>query len=65
MTLAEFLAWEERQELRYEFGGLQPVAMTGGTSGHDRITFNLRKALDVRLAGAAPPRARAKRQDHR
>ena len=30
MTLAEFLAWEERQELRYEFDGLAPVAMTGG-----------------------------------
>ena len=28
MTLAEFLDWEERQELRYEFDGFQPVAMT-------------------------------------
>jgi hypothetical protein len=28
-TLAEFLAWEERQELRFEFDGVQPVAMTG------------------------------------
>ncbi len=51
MTLAEFLAWEERQELRYEFDGLAPVAMTGGTVAHDRITFNLHKALDARLAG--------------
>ncbi len=25
--------------------------MTGGTFGHDRITFNLHKALDARLAG--------------
>ena len=31
MTLEAFLAWEERQELRYEFDGFQPVAMTGGT----------------------------------
>lgn len=31
MALPEFLAWEERQELRYEFDGVQPVAMTGGT----------------------------------
>ena len=31
MTIDQFLAWEERQELRYEFDGLQPVAMTGGT----------------------------------
>jgi Uma2 family endonuclease len=51
MTLAQFLAWEERQELRYEFDGFQPVAMTGGTVAHDQITFNLRKALDARLAG--------------
>jgi hypothetical protein len=47
MMLREFLAWEERQELRYEFDGLQPVAMTGGTIGHDRVTFNLRRALEV------------------
>jgi len=51
ITVAEFLAWEERQELRYEFDGFEPVAMTGGTIAHDRITFNLQKALDARLAG--------------
>jgi Uma2 family endonuclease len=51
ITLAEFLSWEERQELRYEFDGFEPVAMTGGTIAHDRITFNLQKALDARLAG--------------
>ena len=51
MTVAEFLGWESRQELRFEFDGFQPVAMTGGTIAHDRITFNLHKALDARLAG--------------
>ncbi len=51
MSLAEFLAWEERQELRFEFDGFQPEAMTGGTFAHDQITFNLRKALDSRLSG--------------
>jgi Uma2 family endonuclease len=51
MSLAEFLAWEERQELRYEFDGSQPVAMTGGTFAHDQITFDLRKAPDARLRG--------------
>jgi len=51
MSLAEFLAWEERQELRYEFDGFQPVAMTGGTAGHDEITSNLRQALKSRLTG--------------
>jgi Uma2 family endonuclease len=53
MTLTEFLAWEERQELRYEFDGFQAVAMTGGTIAHDLITFNIRKSLDARLAGMA------------
>lgn len=51
MTLLEFLAWEERQTLRYEFDGFAPVAMTGGTAAHDLITFNLHKALDARLRG--------------
>ena len=30
-TLEEFLDWERGQELRHEFDGVQPVAMTGGT----------------------------------
>jgi Uma2 family endonuclease len=51
MSLAEFLAWEERQELRYEFDGFEPVAMTGGTIAHDQIIFDLRSALATRLAG--------------
>jgi Uma2 family endonuclease len=51
LSLPAFLAWEERQELRYEFDGFQPVAMTGGTLAHDRITFNLQRTLDARLAG--------------
>ena len=41
MTLAEFLEWEERQPLRYEFDGVGPVAMTGGTYGHSSIQGNL------------------------
>jgi Uma2 family endonuclease len=51
INLAEFLAWEERQELRYEFDGSAPVAMTGGTIAHDQITFDLRTALVARLTG--------------
>jgi Uma2 family endonuclease len=50
MNLAEFLLWEERQELRYEFDGFEPVAMTGGTIAHDQIIFDLRTALAARLA---------------
>ena len=65
MTLAEFLTWEEREELRYEFDGFAPVAMTGGTVAHDRITFNLHKALDARLSDKSWPAIRTERQNCR
>ena len=52
-TIESFLAWEERQELRYEFDGLHPVAMTGGTLEHDSIQVNLVTALSTRLRGKA------------
>ncbi len=52
MTLPEFLAWEERQELRYEFDGLGPRAMTGVTYAHDVISTNLLIALQTRLRGS-------------
>jgi len=51
MTLAEFLEWEERQPTRYEFDGVGPVAMTGGTLAHARIQRNLAFALTGRLRG--------------
>lgn len=51
MTVAEFLSWEERQEPRWEFDGFQPVAMTGGTVGHEAIGGNIRMALAIRLHG--------------
>ena len=51
MKLAEFLAWEERQPLRYEFDGVRPVAMTGGTYGHSTIQGNLAIAIGGRLRG--------------
>src|SRR5438270_13629398 len=49
MTLAEFLAWEERQELKHEFDGFAPVAMAGGTVGHSVIQVNLASSLQRRL----------------
>jgi Uma2 family endonuclease len=49
MTLAEFLEWEERQPLRYEFDGIGPVAMTGGTAGHSTVQGNLALAVGGRL----------------
>jgi len=51
MTLAEFLKWEERQPLRYEFDGVGPVAMTGGTLGHSAIQRNLAISVGGRLRG--------------
>jgi Uma2 family endonuclease len=50
-TLEKFLAWEARQEGRYEFDGFRPVAMTGGTLEHDRIQVNLIRALGNRHDG--------------
>jgi Uma2 family endonuclease len=51
MSLEEFLAWEEQQELRWEFDGFEPVAMTGGTSEHSAIQRNLAIAVGGRLRG--------------
>src|ERR1700733_303025 len=51
MGLRQFLAWEERQPLRYEFDGFQPVAMTGGTAAHSAIQRNILHALTGRLRG--------------
>ena len=51
MTLAEYLAWEDRQELRHEFDGLRPVAMTGGTAAHSTLQTNLAAAIVYRLRG--------------
>lgn len=50
-TDEQFLAWEERQELRFEFDGVGPVAMTGGTLVHDAIQIGLVSALHGRLRG--------------
>lgn len=52
MTLAEFLEWEEQQELRYEYDGFAPVAMVGGTWAHSTIQANLIYSLTGRLRGA-------------
>jgi Uma2 family endonuclease len=51
MSLTEFLVWEERQPLRYEFDGEQPLAMAGGTEAHAAIQRNIVIALGTRLRG--------------
>ena len=50
MSLEDFIAWEERQELRYEYDGVVIEAMTGGTMTHGRIQANLVGALYARLS---------------
>jgi Uma2 family endonuclease len=55
LTVDEFLAWERRQGLRYEFDGDRIVAMTGGTVNHATIMDNVVYALRRRLK--APCRA--------
>jgi hypothetical protein len=64
MSLAEFLEWEDRQELRYEFDRVEPVAMTGGTVGH----ANSRELSDSywwKAQGHALPLLRERSQDPR
>jgi Uma2 family endonuclease len=51
ITLGEFLDWENRQELKYEFDGFQPVAMVGVTVAHSAIQANLLGLLFSRLRG--------------
>ena len=51
MLIEAFLKWEERQELRWEFDGFAPVAMTGGSNEHEAIGTRLRTLLDMALLG--------------
>ena len=51
MTRQEFFGWAETQDARYEFDGVQPAAMTGGTLGHSRVMRNINVQLANRLRG--------------
>jgi len=53
LTKKKFLAWEEHQELRYEFDGLKVTAMVGATQAHELIVTNILLALGVRLRGGS------------
>ena len=53
MTEAEFLAWVEPLERRYEFNGREPVAMVGSTIAHGVIQANLLRVMGNLLAGTA------------
>ncbi len=52
MTREAFFDWAQTQDVRYEFDGFEPVAMTGGTVNHSRLTRILHRALDTRLSGS-------------
>jgi Uma2 family endonuclease len=54
-TQEQFFSWAERQETRYEFDGFQPVAMTGGNVGHNRVMWGVHRALDRRLPRGRGP----------
>lgn len=51
MTRDQFFTWAQARDGRYEFDGCRPVAMTGGSLNHNRITLNLHRALHSRLHG--------------
>jgi Uma2 family endonuclease len=44
-TTESFLAWEDRQEFKYEFDGQRVIPMTGGSVAHQRIVANVWLAL--------------------
>lgn len=53
MTIAEFLDWQQRQDINYELVDGVPVAplksMTGATRRHDRVTVNILRELSSQL----------------
>ncbi len=50
-TQEQFFDWAQAQDERYEFDGVQPVAMTGGSNRASAIGINLVTALRSRLRG--------------
>ncbi len=49
MTAEEYLEWEAKQELRYEYIDGEILAMTGGTLPHNSIALNFYTALRPHL----------------
>ena len=52
MSIEDFLAWEARQDRKFEFDGFEPVAMAGGSRNHAFIQRNLAIAIGTRLRGS-------------
>ncbi len=51
MTVEDYLAWEERQEVKHEYIDGEIYEMTGGTRKHSRIIVNLTLAIGNQLQG--------------
>ncbi|MFN6513552.1 MAG: Uma2 family endonuclease [Nostoc sp. CreGUA01] len=52
MSPQEYLEWEERQDIKYEYINGEVFAMTGGTIPHTSIALNLASALKSHLRGS-------------
>ena len=52
ITPQEYLEWEERQDIKYEYVNGEVFAMTGGTIPHTTIALNLASALKSHLRGS-------------
>lgn len=51
MSPLEYLGWEEKQDIKYEYINGEVFAMTGGTIPHNDIAFNLASGLKNHLKG--------------
>jgi Uma2 family endonuclease len=51
MTATEYLEWEEKQPIKYEYIEGKVWAMTGGSLPHNSIALNLASALKSHLRG--------------
>jgi Uma2 family endonuclease len=49
MTVAEYLEWEARQELKHEYIDGDIIEMTGGSGKHSKIPINITLALGGRI----------------
>jgi hypothetical protein len=52
LTLAEFLAWEERQPTKHEFRDGAVFALAGATDDHRQISMNLSAIIRPVLRGS-------------
>jgi Uma2 family endonuclease len=50
-TLQEFLDWVPQQDGAFEWDGVQPVAMVGGTAEHSELASRVAEALRTKLRG--------------